>query len=157
MSDMIQINIQAILDKSSEAKILETINGIRNKINGDPLVLKVTTDSVALNALTSKIQTLTSEASKPIVINASGNISKITTTFGEDLKKFKTQAIETSTGVGDLTRSIQTLNTKTGEYANSKVLTQNLAQQQLATQKLIITQNELRSSMASLSSIAYIS
>jgi len=147
MSDMIQINIQAILDKSSEATILESIKNIRTQVEGKPLTLKVTTDNVALNTLMEKMQTITKEASKPIVINAEGNITRVITTFGEDLTKFKTKAIETSKGIGDLTRSIQTLNAKTGEYANSTKVSQNLDQQKNSVDRLEASQLRLLQTM----------
>ncbi|HEY8888950.1 MAG TPA: phage tail tape measure protein, partial [Clostridium sp.] len=127
MSDMIQINIQAILSEVSQKKILTDIQGIQAKINGDPLILKVTTDSTALNALTSKIQTLNSEANKAIRLNIdSSSLDKtsekfkiFTTSTGEQIEKISSKTREFTDSLGRGVKEVDTFKTlvsKAGDY-----------------------------------------
>jgi len=104
MSDMIQINIQAILSEVSQKKILTDIEGIQAKINGKPLTIKIETNSSEINTLTSKIQALNMEASKPMKVNIdSSGLDK----FTEKYQNFKNKA-------GDFSR----INTQTKEFVN---------------------------------------
>lgn len=169
MSDMIQINIQAILSEVSQKKILADIDIIRGKINGDPLILKVETNSEALNALTSKMKSLTSEVSNPIKLNldASG-IDKVT----EKMKVFtdkngnavemlsvKTKEFTNNLGLG--VKETQTFNTalgKSGDYSkiladHVKTYTDNTKSATIAAEKLLITQEKLKASMSGLGSM----
>jgi len=166
---MIQINVQAILDKSSEAMILSSINAIRSKINGDPIILKVTTDSSALNSLTSKIRTLTNSVEKPIKLNIdSSAMNKTTDSFkifdiaGQKVEKLigttrqYTDALGQTVTVAEKFKTVMN-GTGTGfeKITSTPIITygNNLEATRIKAEKLILTQDKLRASMANLGSM----
>jgi len=127
MSDMIQINIQAILSEVSQKKILTDIEGIQAKINDKPLTIKIATDSTALNAITSKIQTLTNEAGKPIKLNIdSSGLDKtsekfkiFTTNTGQQIEKISSKTREFTDNLGRGVKEVDTFKTlvsKAGDF-----------------------------------------
>jgi len=169
MSDMIQINIQAILDSKSKESILNSINSIRDEINGNPIKLKVETDSDALNAITSKIQTLTSEANSPMKINVdSTGIDSFTEKFkvtkdisGKVFEDLKTQTTQFTNSLGQAVKETKNFDTVISEAGDhTKIWKGTILQtvdgykaNRIEAEKLVITQEKLRASMSDLGSM----
>jgi len=168
MSDMIQINIQAILSEVSQKKILTDIEGIQAKINGKPLTIKVETNSSELNSLTSKMKSLYSQVEKPIKLNIdSSAINKASDSFkvfdiaGEKVAKLIGTTRQYTNALGQtvtVAEKFKAIMNKAGtgfeETSSTPIITygNNLEATRLKAEKLIVTQNKLRASMESLGS-----
>ena len=123
MSDMIQINIQAVLDGKSKEQILSSIESIRKEISNSPFAIKVETDSETLNALAEKIKVLGSEASSPIKLNLdSSGVDKVSEKFkvftdeaGNEVEKISLKTKEFTNNLGQGVKEVQSFKTIIGE------------------------------------------
>ena len=168
MSDMIQINIQAILDSKSKESILNSINSIRDEINGSPIKLKIETDSDTLNSLASKIQTLTSEANTPIKINVdSSAMNKVSDTFkvftiaDQEVKKLIDSTKQYTNELGQTVTVVQKYKQMMNDAGTGidtakelpiERVSSDYEKARLEAEKLIITQDKLRASIANMGS-----
>jgi len=148
MSDMIQINIQAILTESSQKKILSDIESIRTKLKEKPFEIKIETNSTELNALASKIQSIGSEINKPIKVNVdSSGVDKLTEKFkvfrdisGNDIEKISSKTKEFTNNLGQGVKEVQSFKTVISETGS---ITTSLADKTVIyTDNLKMARNE---------------